>query len=45
MWDALTETYAVMGVPERFEYEHRPGEFLAKAAALRGIAEWFIRWL
>lgn len=48
IWDALTETYAVMGSPERFEYEHWPGghgAFLADAAALRRIAEWFVRWL
>ena len=48
MWDALTEAYAVLGVPERFAYEHWPGghgEFLKQPAGFQRIAEWFSRWL
>ena len=48
IWDALTHVYGLLGVPERFTYEHWPGGhgmFLRQRAGFERIAAWFERWL
>jgi hypothetical protein len=48
IWDEASRIYGLMGVPERFAFEHWPGghgELLRDPAGLRRIGEWFRRWL
>lgn len=48
IWDAASRAYGLMGVPERFAFEHWPGghgEFLRDPAGLSRIGEWFRVWL
>ena len=48
MWDALTNVYKVMGVPNNFEYHRLPGghgNYLKEISSVDQISRWFKQFL